>query len=162
MTPWSAFRDEYSNWLRSFPLIVEIGRPASAFEILRSSETPIYQNASFWSERTHEIESVALCNLTSQEIDDIFNDVASTLDEDLRRFDPLIAYFAQFFPDGDAGRIEDERDVAHCVKRDLAWAAVERVLDSNGFFNSTLAWYARGRWPCNWAGDYPAGHFLVL
>ena len=162
MDRWLQIRDDYSKWLRAFPLLTNIGQPGTSREIISPRNAPVYGNVPFWSARTHEAEELALVQFKESEIDQIIDDVAAVIDEDLLRFDPLIAYFARFFPDGDAGRIEDERNVAHCVKRDLAWAAIERVLKQQGFFTQILKWYDKGRWPCDWAGQYPAGHVLVL
>src|SRR5262245_25315556 len=162
MNRWLAIRDDYFTWLRSFPMLACIAQPGDSREIIPAAGTPIYQDSAFWSERTHEAEARARAHLADLEIDRIFEEVATVIDENLRRFDPLIAYFARFLPDGDPGRIEDERQTAHSVKRDLAWAAIERATDDIGFFTGLLPWYERGRWPCGWAGEYPAGHVLVL
>jgi hypothetical protein len=162
MDRWLQIRDDYSKWLRAFPLLANIGKPGPSREIIAPQDAPVYLNVQFWSARTHEAEARALLQISNADIDQIIDDVSAVIDEDLLRFDPLITYFARFFPDGHAGRIEDERTVAHCVKRDLAWAAIERVIRQPGFFSLILDWYANGRWPCDWNGQYPAGHVLVL
>lgn len=162
MNQWPSMRDGYFAWLRKFPLMTNIGLPGDEPEVIRDGDTAVYLNWPFWSERTHEAEALARRHLTDPEIDRIFDEVAEVLDEDLRRFDPLIAYFREFFPEDDPGRIEDERQTAHSAKRDLAWAAIEQSVGQPGFFAALLRWYDRGRWPCSWAGEYPAGHVLVL
>jgi hypothetical protein len=162
MDRWLKIREDYSSWLRTFPLLIDIGKPGKPPQVIAASDAPVYLNVPFWSERTHSVEALAQKQLKDDDIDRIINEVAAVIDEDLLRFDPLIAYFARFFPDGDPGRIEDEREVAHCVKRDLAWAAIERVIEQQGFFTQILPWYDKGRWPCSWSGKYPAGHVLVL
>ena len=162
MTRWGEIRDEFFAWLRAFPLQTNIGKPGDSPEIIGPTDTPVYLDAAFWSERTHEVEARALKQLTDAEIDTIFDEVATVIDENLLRFDPLVAYYGRFFPDGDPGRIEDEREAAHSVKRDLAWAATERVIGDPGFFSTLVVWYDRGRWPVGWTGHYPTGHARVL
>jgi hypothetical protein len=162
MNRWPAIRDDFSRWLRAFPLVANVGRPSETREVIKAGDAPVYLDSAFWSQRTHEAEARARQHLTDTEIGRIFDEVAAVIDDDLRRFDPLIAYFARYFPDGDPGRIEDERQAAHSVKRDLAWAAVERSIGEVGFFSGLLPWYERGRWPCGWVGEYPGGHVLVL
>lgn len=154
MNGWPAIREGYFGWLRTFPMLTNIGQPAEAPEVIPHRDAPVYLNSAFWSRRTHEIEARAREHLTDPEIDPTFNEVAAVIDENLGRFDPLIAYFARFFPDGHPERIEDERDTA--------WAAVERAIGEPGFFTALLPWYERGRWPCDWSGEYRAGHVLVL
>jgi hypothetical protein len=143
-------------------MLTDIGRPGSSPELSTPDAGPVYQDVEFWGARTHEVEARSRRHLSDGEIDAVFEEVAAAVDEDLRRFDPMIAYFSRFAPDGDEGRIEAEREVAHCVKRDLAWAAVERATGNPRFFASLRAVYDRGRWPCGWAGEYPAGRLLFL
>ena len=162
MNRWREVRDDFFAWLRAFPLLTNIGKPGPSLEVIGSSDVPVYTDVAFWSERTHEAEARSLRHLTDAEIDCIIDEVAAVIDENLLRFDPLIAYYGRFFPDGDPGRIEDEREAAHSVKRDLAWAATERAIGEPAFFSDLLALYDRGRWPVGWAGKYPAGHLRVL
>ena len=162
MNRWREVRDDFFGWLRAFPLVANIGKPDNSPEVIGPTEAPVYLDVAFWSERTHEDEALARKHLTDAEIDGIIDEVAAVIDENLLRFDPLVAYYGRFFPGGDPGRIEDEREAAHSVKRDLAWAATERAIGEPAFFSDLLAWYDRGRWPVGWAGTYPAGHVRVL
>jgi hypothetical protein len=162
MEKWCEMRESYASWLRDFSLMESIGKAGYAVEIIPIADEPVYLNAAFWSERTHELETIARACLSDSEIDFIFDAVAAVIDENLRRFDPLVAYYAGFFSIGDPQRLDAEREAAHSAKRDLAWAAIERVVARPGFFTDLLAWYERGRWPCDWSGDYPDGHVLAL
>jgi hypothetical protein len=143
-------------------MLTNIGQPGNASEIIGPTDKPVLLDLPFWSERTHEAESHALRHLTDPHIDGIIEEVAAVIDEDLRRFNPLVAYYGRFAPDGDPNRIRCEREAAHSVKRDLAWAAIERAVGEPDFFSGLLRWYERGRWPVGWAGAYPAGHVRVV
>jgi hypothetical protein len=162
LNKWREVRNDFFAWLRAIPLLTNIGKPADSPEVVGPSSAPVYLDVTFWSERTHEAEARAQRHLTDAEIDTIIDEVGAVIDENLLRFDPLVAYYGRYFPNGDAGRIEDERQAAHRVKRDLAWAATERAIGEPGFFSDLLAWYDRGRWPVGWAGKFPAGHVRVL
>lgn len=100
--------------------------------------------------------------MSDAHIDRVFDAVTAVINEDLRRFDQLIAYYGRFAPDGDETRIEWERLAAEALKRDLAWAACELLAGAPGFFTNLLPWYDRGRWPIGWDGEYPAGRLRVL
>ena len=128
----------------------EVGGPAP--EVIGPTDAPVYPDVSFWSSEPTRAEARARKHLTDAEIDGIFDEVTAVIDENLLRFDPLVAYYGGFFPEGDAGRIEDEREAADSVKRDLAWAAMERAIGEPAFFSNLLAWYDRGLWPVGWAG----------
>jgi hypothetical protein len=162
MNRWSELRDEYTAWLRAFPMLVNMGQPGGSPEILGPTDEPAALDVPFWSARTREAEAHTLRHLTDPELDGIIDSVAAIIDENLRRFDPLVAYFGRFAPDGDPDRIECERDAAHSIKRDLAWAACEQAIGEPGFFCGLLPWYDRGRWPVGWSGHYPAGHVRVV
>jgi hypothetical protein len=159
---WPDIRAEYTAWLRAFPMLANIGQPGDLPEVIGPSDEPAFLDVLFWSERTHEAEARVRRHLTDLEIDAIIDEVAAAIDENLRRFDPLVAYYGRFAPDGDPGRIAWEREAAHSVKRDLAWAAAERAIGEPSFFNGLLPWYDRGRWPTGWSGRYPAGHVQVI
>jgi hypothetical protein len=159
---WPDIRTEYGTWLRVFPMVVRIGTPGDTPEVVSPSNEPMFLDAAFWSERTHETEAVVRRHLTDPQIDAIIDEVAAVIDEDLLRFDPLVAYYGRFAPAGDPTRIQWEREAAHSIKRDLAWAACERAVGEPGFFCGLLPWYDRGRWPVGWVGQYPAGHAQVV
>src|SRR5947209_7788513 len=95
---WSAIRTEYAAWLRAFPLLTCIDQPGDAPEVIGPTHAPVFLDVAFWSERTHEIEARALRRLTDPEIDAIIDEVASVVDENLQRFDPLVAYYGRFAP----------------------------------------------------------------
>jgi hypothetical protein len=159
---WPAIRAEYAAWLRAFPMLTRSGQPGDSPEVVGPSAEPVFLDAGFWSERTHEAEARARHHLSDPEIDGIIDEVTAVIDEDLLRFNPLVAYYGRFAPDGDPTRIEWEREAAHSVKRDLAWAATERAIGEPDFFCGLLSWYERGRWPVGWVGHYPAGHVRVV
>lgn len=162
MNRWQEISGEYASWLRSFPMLASIGRQSRLVEVVPASDVPVFLDVDFWGQRTHDLEELALEQISDQAIDCIFHDVSQVIDEDLLRFNPLIAYYGRFAPDGDPDRIEWERDAAHCVKRDLAWIAVEKSIGVSGFFSSLVYWYDQGRWPFGWAGEYPDGYVRVI
>lgn len=162
MNIWPDIRAAYAAWLRTFPMVDCIGNPGDTPEVIDPADEPTFLDTAFWSERTHAAEWVACRYLSDTQIDAIFDEVAAVIDENLQRFDPLVAYFARFAPDGDPTRIAWEREAAHSIKRDLAWAACEKAVGEPGFFCGLLPWYERGRWPVGWLGQYPSGHVRVV
>ncbi len=149
------------KWLRTFPILGSFGDPTPV-EGVQIDEAPIPELAyEFWSSQTKSLEKIALAELSDSSIDAIFEEVTLIIDEDLLRFDPMVHFFAQHYPDGDPFRIELEREVALCVKRDLSWMTVEQVLGKGGFFSHLRGWYNLGRWPHGWIGQYPSGVVLL-
>ena len=98
MNQWQAVRDEFCAWLRQFPLLTSIGQPGPAAEGILPDDGPYYQDAGFWSARTHEVETIARRHLADAEIDRIFREVADVIDEDLGRYDPLVDLLRPLLP----------------------------------------------------------------
>lgn len=164
MDHWNATLTDFAIELRGINWLHSLADPSNEPQIVRSETEPTFLDHEFWSARTHELETIARQSITDANIDQVFDDVAGVMDEDLNRFNPIIEYFGRYFPDPvDASHRRDcETEMAHNIKRDLAWIAVERVIEKPGFFTPLLDWYKIGRWPCGWSGDYPDGHLLCL
>ncbi len=164
MNGWDSILATYAEELRQIQWLHSLAETSDDSHIIAASDQPTFLDHEFWSQRTHDIESRAMKTLIDENIDQIFDDVAAVMDENLDRFNPIMEYFGRFYPDPvDASlRMDHETEMAHAVKRDLAWIAVERVIGEPGFFSSLLNWYKLGRWPCGWHGNYPAGHLLCL
>ena len=101
MNIWPTIRFEYLAWVRKFPMLVNFAQPGSSPELTTGVDQPVRLDVRFWAARTHEAEMRSRRHLSDIEIDSVFDEVTAAIDEDLLRFDPLIAYFARFFPDGD-------------------------------------------------------------
>lgn len=164
MEEWTSLLTAFATELRAVHWLHSLADASDDPHIIPRSATPQFLDCGFWSQRSHEIESLALKSLTNPDIDRIFDDVTSVMDENLDRFNPILEYYSRIFPDPDDAyyRMDNETEMAHAVKRDLAWIAVERVIKHDGFFSGLLVWYKLGRWPCAWTGNYPDGHVLCL
>lgn len=55
-----------------------------------------------------------------------------------------------------------ENEMLDMVKRDLAWAFIEKYLKKDGFFSALMSIYQNGYFPCAWDGEYPDGKAIVL
>ena len=90
-------------------------------------------------------------------IDDAFETVSTTIG------DTVWEKFGEYI---DRQHLDDE--LAVCdelfdrIKRDMAWACVEKILDMPGFFTMLTEIYKEGYFPCSWDGEYPSGRAVVL
>jgi len=164
MHEWDSILATYAAELRKIEWLHSLAQVSDDPQVIAPSDQPQFLDHDFWSQRTHDLEARVLETLSDENIDRIFNDVSSVMDEDLARFNPVLDYFGHFYsnPIDEGIRRDSETEMAHAVKRDLAWIAVERVINQPGFFGSLLPWYRLGRWPCGWLGIYPDGHVLCL
>ena len=141
------------------------GMPADAYRTVPGIAEGFDSDKSVWLRHTQALEQAALPQVGDAGVDFVFRKVADTLHQGL--YDGAVRYFDRrrtvdpsYDPAGvDGGLLEEMMD---CVKRDLAWAAVEEALERRDFFTVLLAHYRAGRWPCSWIGEYPQGSVLVL
>ena len=55
-----------------------------------------------------------------------------------------------------------EEEILDFIKRDTAWACIERLLGEKGFFSRILEINQTGHWACSWVGKFPKGNFIIL
>ncbi len=63
-------------------------------------------------------------------------------------------------------KLEEESGVSfemlNMVKRDMAWACIEKLFHIDGFYTAVFKVYKEGYFPCSWTGAYPLGKFVVM
>ena len=150
---------EWQAWLRTFPLLASFGDQTPVQHATISGQSVPHLDNDYWQTQTESLETLALTKCSDLNIDGMFHEVTSIIDEDLTRFDSMVAYFGQFYPDGDPFRIQIESEIAACVKRDLSWMLVEWLIETPGFFTQLKVWYDLGRWPHAW--DNSLGQIVV-
>lgn len=121
-----------------------------------------------WGYHTHALESRAQRSLGDAGIDRVFDAVSDAIG------DPVYLGICSYFERVYHGQLDEAQiqqrmldsaiyiEVFDSVKRDVAWAGVEYVLQEFGFFSGLLPLYRQGRWPCSWDGNYPEGRPVVL
>ncbi|MGI9497824.1 MAG: hypothetical protein ACR2NK_17340 [Mariniblastus sp.] len=150
---------ESQEWLRSFPMLKQFGAKGPVTGAIVTQDQIPQLDSDYWQRHTKALESHALTKCSDANIDGLFYEVTTIIDEDLTRFDPMVAHFGQHYPDGDSTRIQIESEVAGCVKRDLAWMMVEELIGERGFFSGLKRWYDLGRWPHAW--DQQTGQIVL-
>ena len=55
-----------------------------------------------------------------------------------------------------------EEEILDFIKRDTAWACIERLLGEKGFFSRILEINQTGHWACSWVGKFPKGNFIIM
>ena len=110
-----------------------------------------------WDPRVCDLEDIAMEKIGDDAIDDAFETVSTTIG------DTVWEKFGEYI---DRQHLDDE--LAVCdelfdrIKRDMAWACVEKILDMPGFFTMLTEIYKEGYIPCSWDGEYPSGRAVVL
>ena len=141
------------------------GEPSNDEHALTSVGEALDSDKRIWKQKSQTLEKTALTHFGDSSIDGVFKVVSNAIQKPL--YDATVTYFERrkardpSYDESlvDAGLVSEMMD---CVKRDIAWAAIEATLQRPGFFTALLRYYRAGRWPCSWNGNYPDGCVVVL
>lgn len=110
-----------------------------------------------WNSQIDALEADAMKQLSNEEIDEIFEVISNEMEP------CLWSNYCEFI---ERCCLEEESGLEHelfdCLKRDASWAAIELLLNKEGFFCQLLTIYEMGHWPCSYEGVYPYGKFVVM
>lgn len=168
-TTLNSFLDELS----SYRWFLDAGERSESFVVLSDFVEAVDGSRNGWGRKSYEIwadactdlESSALEILQDKDITRIFNATSSKAEQPI--WDGINSYFNRQFqadPKWDESGVNAGLigDVQASVLRDIAWAAVEQVIDKRGFFSELLPVYRSGRWPCGWTGKLPPSGRVVI
>ena len=110
-----------------------------------------------WEPQIYALEDTAAEKIGDDAIDEIFEVVSDAIGDIVwKKFEEYIV--RQHVYDD----LEVRYELFDNMRRDMAWACVEKVLDMPGFFTMLTEIYKEGYFPCSWNGAYPAGQAVVL
>lgn len=152
-----SFLDE----IKSFDWFSNCGTPSEKYHLIFSLFDAIdcwnSQYVETWDPPIYALESIAQKEIGDDKISEIFDSVSAAIGSIV--WDDL----GKFIEKGNLGEEEGVYpELLDMVKRDMAWACVERVLDMPCFFTMLAEIYKEGYFPCSWDGIYPSGLAVVL
>ena len=115
------------------------------------------QYLQLWEPQICALEAVAVERIGDDTINEIFLTVSAAIG------DIVWEKFGEYI---ERQHLGEELGVSYelhdMIKRDMAWACVERILEMSGFFTVLTEIYKQGYFPCSWDGSYPSGQAVVL
>ena len=137
------------------------GRPNEKYHMLFSlyeaCDTWGKQYLQLWEPQICALEAVAVERIGDDTINEIFLTVSAAIG------DIVWEKFGEYI---ERQHLGEELGVSYelhdMIKRDMAWACVERILEMSGFFTMLTEIYKQGYFPCSWDGPYPSGQAVVL
>lgn len=127
------------------------------FSIFEAYDTWNKQMLKTWEPHISFLENIAIDQIGDSQIDEIFSSVSSEIGDII--WQKWSKFITRWHLEGETGLDNEMMDM---VKRDMAWACIERILNAQGFFSELLEIYKTGYFPCAWLGDYPNGKAVVL
>ena len=110
-----------------------------------------------WDYHITRLEREAQNVIGDEKIDYIFSSISSAIGETLWTKWSLFIDRQNLYEETGL-----ENEILDMVKRDLAWACIEKYLKKESFFSALMLIYQNGRFPCSWNGEYPDGKAVVL
>lgn len=127
------------------------------YSLYEACDTWGRQYMEVWEPQISTLEDAAEESLDDDTIDETFDIISAAIG------DIVWKKFGDFIERQQLGE-----ELAVCfelfdmVKRDVAWACIENLLDMPGFFTMLTEIYREGYFPCSWVGAYPSGRAVVL
>ena len=152
---------EFLNEIDTIDWFAHSGRPNEKYHMLFSlyeaCDTWGKQYLQLWEPQICALEAVAVERIGDDTINEIFLTVSAAIG------DIVWEKFGEYI---ERQHLGEELGVSYelhdMIKRDMAWACVERILEMSGFFTVLTEIYKQGYFPCSWDGPCPSGQAVVL
>ena len=100
------------------------------------------------------------CTLSDEQINAVFETVSLAIGNEV--YDAICNMEERIGEESGEDQSGIEEEILDFIKRDTAWACIERLLGERGFFTQVYQLNRSGRWACSWIGKYPAGNFIIM
>ena len=152
---------EFLNEIDTIDWFAHSGRPNEKYHMLFSlyeaCDTWGKQYLQLWEPQICALEAVAVERIGDDTINEIFLTVSAAIG------DIVWEKFGEYI---ERQHLGEELGVSYelhdMIKRDMAWACVERILEMSGFFTMLTEIYKPVYFPCSWDGPYPSCQAVVL
>ena len=140
--------DQFIQEIKTIGWFKQVGEPSEKYWVIdtiwEACDTYGHQMLEVWDEQIDaifEAVSLAIGNEVYEALCDLEDKIGQETGED-------------------QSGIEEE--ILDFIKRDTAWACIERLLGEKGFFSRILEINQTGHWACSWVGKFPKGNFIIL
>ena len=156
--------DHFISEIKNIRWFQTTGQPSEQYMVVDSvweaCDTYGKQMCEVWGKNSENIEEESLKKLSNAQIDAVFEAVSLAIGNEV--YEALCDLEDKIGEETgeDQSGLEDE--ILDFIKRDTAWAAIEKILRQKGFFSRVYDINRTGRWACSWVGKFPAGNFIIM
>jgi hypothetical protein len=159
-----AIIEQFIEQIKTIKWFNLVGEPSEKYWVVdtiwEACDTHGQQTQEVWGCNCEKIEEEALKQLTDQQIDNVFEVVSLTIGNQL--YEALCDMEDRIGEETGEDQSGIEEEILDFIKRDTAWACVERLLNRTGFFSQVYEINRIGHWACSWVGKYPKGNFIIM
>lgn len=142
----------------------KVGEPSDKYmtvdTIYEACDTYGRQMYDVWGQNSENIEKEAMRHLSESQIDLIFETISLTIGNEI--YEALCDLEDRLGEETGEDQSGLEEEILDFIKRDTAWACIEKLIQKPGFFTRVYEINRDGRWACSWIGKYPVGNFIIL
>lgn len=118
------------------------------------------QMCEVWGQNSENIEKESQKYISNEQIDSVFEAVSLAIGNEV--YEALCNLEDRIGEETGEDQSGVENEILDFIKRDTAWACIERIIGQKGFFNRVYDINRTGRWACSWVGAFPAGNFIIM
>ena len=156
--------DQVIEEIKTIQWFEKVGEPSEKYWVVdtiwEACDTHGQQTQNTWGYNCEKIETEALKQLTDQQIDSVFETVSLAIGNQV--YEALCDLEDRIGEETGEDQSGIEEEILDFIKRDTAWACIEKLLNRPGFFSKIYEINRSGRWACSWVGKFPQGNFIIM
>lgn len=156
--------NQFIQEIKSIPWLKNTGDPSATYWVVdtvwEACDAHGKEMLEVWGHNCSVIEKKALEKLNDNQIDAVFEAVSLAIGNEV--YEAVCDMEDRIGEEIGEDQSGIEEEILDFIKRDTAWACVERLLGMQGFFSRVYDVNRSGRWACSWVGKYPAGNFIIM
>ena len=156
--------DQFIQEIKTISWLKKTGEPSQTYWVVdtvwEACDTHGKEMLEVWGRNCAAIEQKALEKLNDKQIDAIFEAVSLAIGNEV--YEAVCEMEDRIGEETGEDQTGIEEEILDFIKRDTAWACVERLIGQQGFFNRVYEINRNGRWACSWVGKFPSGNFIIM
>jgi len=156
--------DQFIAEIKTISWFERAGEPSEKYWVIdtiwEACDTYGKQMQEVWEKNTIAMEEKALKYLNDRQIDDVFEKVSLAIGNEV--YEAICDLEDRIGQETGEDQSGLEEEILDFIKRDTAWAGVERLLGIKDFFTRVYEINKSGHWACSWIDRYPKGNFIIL
>ena len=143
--------DQFIQEIKTIGWFKQAGEPSEKYWVIdtiwEACDTYGHQMLEVWGQNSELIEQKALRQLKDEQIDAIFEAVSLAIGNEV--YEALCDLEDKIGQETGEDQSGIEEEILDFIKRDTAWACIERLLGEKGFFSRILEINQTGHWACS-------------
>ncbi len=156
--------DRFIEEIKTIGWLKNVGAPSEKYWVVdtvwEACDTHGQQTMEVWGRNSAALEQKALKQIDEAQLNAVFEAVSLAIGNEV--YEAVCDMEDRIGAETGEDQSGIEEEILDFIKRDTAWACVERLISTPGFFTRVYDINRTGRWACSWVGKHPAGGFIIM